>query len=728
MTTNATFRGFALAAFASVTLLAGSSPVLGGGGPENALLIIDPTSEDSLRVGNYYRFTRDIPDRNVIYMDPRASSYTDHVDFQRDALFGMLTHLNVADHIDYIIIPPGSNFYVPASGFVEDGCSSVNRFAISSAYGMAFLTDEILGGVPVTLENEYFAASFGSAIAFDSNIEWNNGVPLPGFPLARRYFIGAMLGYSGERGNTVEETIEMIDRSIAADGARPDGTFYFMKTNDQNRSGPRDPFFGATIRVINGSGGRAEQIDAVLPAGRHDVLGIMTGAASPDIDGTDMTILPGAFCDHLTSFAGRFDTSSQTKMSRWIANGASGSLGAVEEPCNYPGKFPVPRMHYHYFLGLSLGEAVFRNLAFVPFQMLIYGDPLTRPFAYLPSVSVPDAPEDVVSGQIFLTPEATTDNPRADIDGYDIYVDGVVLGHTEFGGQFLLDTTPWSDGAHDVRVVAFDDSTVASQGRWIGVIRTDNHGKSATLSVEPSSGDLATVFSFDLSAAGGNVEEIRLIVEGRVIASTTIENEVIELLGSDFGPGPVRVYAEAEFDDERRAISETLFVDVAQSGEPDPNPDPPFAFSYRKHVRHNVPTIIELPATNLDGRTLTYTIETLPEQATLDGTGPTRLLRPNPQARGLDEITFSVADDEDSSNIATIIVHYDHIPGDLDFDEDVDLDDYRLLQLCFNGENQPPADSCPVGVDADLDAEGDVDLLDLRQLFDNLTGPRPRSP
>lgn len=705
-----------------------SSVAFAGGGSENCILIIDPTSPDARHVGNYYRLARDIPDRNVIYMDPRAAGYVDHIEFQQAALFGMLTQLNVGDHIDYVVVPPGSGFFVPASGYVEDGCSSVNRFSIGSAYGMSFISEHILGGVPVTLDNEYFASSFGSVIAFDSNIEWNNGVPLPGFPLARRYFIGAMLGYSGERGNTVEETIEMIDRSIAADGTLPMGTFYFMKTNDENRSGPRDPLFRAAIQAINGRGGQAEEIEAVLPTGRHGALGILTGAAAPDIDGTDMTILSGAFCDHLTSFAGRFDTSSQTKMSRWIANGASGTYGTVEEPCNYPGKFPVPRMHYHYFRGLSLGEAVFRNLAFVPFQGLIYGDPLTQPFAYLPSVAVSDAPEEVVTGPLVLTPEATTDNPSADIEGYDLYVNGVVLDHVEFGGRFVVDTRSWHDGAHDVRVVAFEDSTVATQGRWSGVIRTDNHGRSASLGVEPTSGDLATGFVFALSAAGGAVAEVRLIVEGRIIASTTIGDEHIELLGADFGPGPVRAHAEAEFDDGLRAISGTVMIDVAASGEPEASPDPPFAFSYRKHVRHNVPTIIELPATNPDGTLLSYAVESPPQQGTLEGSGPTRLLRPNAQARGLDEITFSASDDEGSSNIATITIHYDHIPGDLDLDEDVDLGDFRLLQLCFNGENQPPADACPADVDADLDSEGDVDLADLQQLFENLTGPRPRTP
>ena len=40
----------------------------GGGGPENILLIIDPSNRDSRYVGNYYKAIRGIPDTNVIFM------------------------------------------------------------------------------------------------------------------------------------------------------------------------------------------------------------------------------------------------------------------------------------------------------------------------------------------------------------------------------------------------------------------------------------------------------------------------------------------------------------------------------------------------------------------------------------------------------------------------------------------------------------------------------------
>ena len=51
-------------------------------------------------------------------------------------------------------------------------------------------------------------------------------------------------------------------------------------------------------------------------------------------------------------------------------------------------------------------------------------------------------------------------------------------------------------------------------------------------------------------------------------------------------------------------------------------------------------------------------------------------------------------------------------PGDLDGDGEVGLADYTIFSLCLNGVSQPPASSCPVGVDADFDDNGTVDLAD----------------
>ena len=60
--------------------------------------------------------------------------------------------------------------------------------------------------------------------------------------------------------------------------------------------------------------------------------------------------------------------------------------------------------------------------------------------------------------------------------------------------------------------------------------------------------------------------------------------------------------------------------------------------------------------------------------------------------------------------------------GDFDGDGDVDLTDFATFQLCFAGSANPPAATCPAGVDADCDNDGDVDLADFLIFQQNFTG------
>ena len=50
------------------------------------------------------------------------------------------------------------------------------------------------------------------------------------------------------------------------------------------------------------------------------------------------------------------------------------------------------------------------------------------------------------------------------------------------------------------------------------------------------------------------------------------------------------------------------------------------------------------------------------------------------------------------------------VRADFGADCDVDLNDFAVFQMCFNGANQPPASSC--SADADFDDDGDVDVND----------------
>ena len=662
-----------------ISLTAGQ--VQAGASPENALVIIDPADPEALYLGNSYIHARQIPTCNVLYLEQEADHYADLVNHQLEGLLGTLANRGTLDQIDHIVLITPRVYRVEAEGLVSDPeCLGVSHFSLPAVYVLGRQANAVLAGdadegfgFTTQSPNGYFSEQL-PAVGFDGAIRWQDGQP-SNSPHAPRYFLATLLGYTGPRGNTPGELVAMIERSVAADGLNPAGTFYYMKTTDTARSEPRDPFFADAIAALASLGGQAVQLEAVLPEGRHDCLAVMTGWANPQVANADLTLLAGSFADHLTSWAATFDKTAQTKVSAWIAKGASGSHGTVEEPCADGGKFPHPMMHAFYFDGLPLAEAAFRSLRSIPFQSLIYGDPMTQPFAQRPTVAVPDAPTGVATGIVRLMPEASLPHPDAEPARFEFFVDGRLEDSSPTARPFVLETARLADGFHDVSVVLTDDSPQALQGRWSGRLQSDNSGRGVSLTVTPEQGDLSTIFTCEVEASGGDVLEIRLLQNGRPLAAVTGDTGTLLIPGHVLGGGPVQLQAEAEFEDENLARSPMTLVEVEFGGA------------------------CCLP----DGSCRYGTEETCTDRFGGMFAGPGTGCNAEP--------CFACG------------------TGDFDGDAVVDLRDYGSFTRCFAGAGHLPPDEPPGMQDAclcafDADEDVDVDLVDLDPLLARLRGPR----
>jgi uncharacterized protein (TIGR03790 family) len=177
---------------------------------------------------------------------------------------------------------------------------------------------------------------------------------------------------------SVDEAKKLIDRGVAADGSNPAGTAYLVSTTDKARN-----VRAAGYELLRAQMERiipTEIIQANALVQKHDVMFYFTGlthVASLDSN----TFLPGAMADHLTSAGGQLFGGSQMSSLRWLEAGASGSYGAVVEPCNFLAKFPVPGVAMaHYLQGETLIEAYWKSVQ-MPGQGLFIGEPLARPFA-----------------------------------------------------------------------------------------------------------------------------------------------------------------------------------------------------------------------------------------------------------------------------------------------------------------------------------------------------------
>ena len=180
-------------------------------------------------------------------------------------------------------------------------------------------------------------------------------------------------------GNSFNDVKKLIDRGVLSDYSQPQGSAYLLETSDKNRS-TRAIFFPQINKQINNLW-PVEILKQDSIKNKTDVMFYFTGKIHVK-NITSNQFLPGSVADHLTSTGGVLPGSKQMSIMEWLEAGATGSYGAVIEPCNFVQKFPHPGIMMHYYLrGNTLIEAYWKSVAW-PGQGIFIGEPLAKPFAY----------------------------------------------------------------------------------------------------------------------------------------------------------------------------------------------------------------------------------------------------------------------------------------------------------------------------------------------------------
>jgi uncharacterized protein (TIGR03790 family) len=172
----------------------------------------------------------------------------------------------------------------------------------------------------------------------------------------------------------------LIDRGVLSSFAITEGTGYFLKTQDADRSKPRELFFPKDLSTIKSRKLFLRTLNAEDIQHKKDVMFYFTGQVTVSHLET-LNFLPGAIADHLTSTGGNFNPDNgQMHSTKWIEAGATGSYGTVSEPCNFWQKFPNPQVLLgHYLAGETLIESYWKSVAW-PAQGVFIGEPLATPY------------------------------------------------------------------------------------------------------------------------------------------------------------------------------------------------------------------------------------------------------------------------------------------------------------------------------------------------------------
>jgi len=554
-----------------------------GGGPCTYLVLYDSRDPNSIAIANYYQQARGIPERGMVPYDffpPGRTSFS--ASNMRDLIL----------HLRNVIKDRGLAGRV--NGIAVAG--TVPLFPAGPFLGKSFQSRLLMGPtrIEVNLEASYLAP--GSEAFYPTNkvatAEIRDDKAYTSLPLgnvtADFFWPVSFVGFTGAGGNTPQEVFALIDRSKAADGLRADGTIYWP-TNDNIRSTTREDQIPEAAREWDSLGiNYATVPDTTFVQGRPDILGQIVGNSDADFGIAGNRFVPGAWADHLTSFGGKLnDLGSQTRCSAWIRAGAYGSSGSVSEPYAIDYKFPNYSIYSHFRRGASLAEAFWLSIEWAA-EIVCVGDPLMQPWAQFPQVTLDCATN--LSGTVFIGTSATTASPDGLETTFELAIDGRIIrpndtvAATWTGNGFRLDTTTLTDGWHDLRVIAYNNNAVRTQGEARRAVFVNNSGQSVTLT-GPTTIERTGSNSYTVALAGiGGATSVTIQANGRTFATLPVGGGTINLAGSLFGyQGRTTMHAVATLGNGQQVWSAPLDVDVVWNPQPPTNAVPGASVA---HVRY----------------------------------------------------------------------------------------------------------------------------------------------
>ncbi len=375
-----------------------------------------------------------------------------------------------------------------------------------------------------------------------------------------RFFLSTVLAITRNYGTTEKEALRQLKISTRADETHPTGTFYFSDTKDV-RNTTRFPNYRLAIEALERLGHKGVVIKQPLPNQERDVLGLTTGTPNFNWTSSGSKFLPGAIGDNLTSYGGKMDIASQTKLSEFIRNGAAGASGAVVEPYAVQAKFPHPMIHAHYVAGCSLAESFYQSIQ-GSHQMLIVGDALCQPYATKPVISLVGIDD---GGEIKATLNFEVDGSQSPVPiaGIETYVDGVLVNRARLEGgkrKIKLDTTGMSDGFHELRVVAIAKNEIETTGNQIVSVSVNNSGFKTKLSTDQV--EILDTDELVFTATSNFGDSIELMHNMRPIAKRIGREVEFRIPAKLLGRGPITLEAIALDTDGGGVASMPIKIDV----------------------------------------------------------------------------------------------------------------------------------------------------------------------
>jgi hypothetical protein len=526
--------------------------------PHEVLLLVNKQSQPSLLVANTFAAARQIPKRNVVYLDIPENAYGGTATISPEQFTKLIWEPANAvakeRGIDRQILAWVYSVDFPIR--VKTDASDRKQMSVS---GLTFMRNK-MPGLDLVEEGKYLSKLFAGP---NERLKLNLGAMSLGLqqrgvgleakvpPEAawlqrglgeRMPLPSMMLGYIGENGNDVPTVLATIERGQRSDFRGMRSGIYFVMDDDV-RSTCREWQFYPTVNELQ-QRSIAATVTTNFPAGARNVMGMLMGAEKVDPSAVG-SFAPGAMAEHLTSWSAEFQK-PQTKMTEWLKAGATGSAGAVVEPYSNANKFPSARFFSHYAAGCTMLESFYQSIA-CPLQNLLLGDPMAKPYAVPLSVNILGADSIENDFTYLALAKCRVQNVQF---LYSFLLDGQEVSPVSEDNSIHIRLLKLSDGYHELRAVARIKHMVEFSASFDKPIMVNKMGRSVAILPEVvkigqhENGIKVTV-------GGQQMPEKLRLVCGELVLDEQVYDPEAELVLDELmiGEGPNQVRAVAIYAD-----------------------------------------------------------------------------------------------------------------------------------------------------------------------------------
>ena len=528
--------------------------------PHEVLVLVNRQSARSKEVANHFVRLRQIPARNVVYLDVPERALEPRAQISPEQFTRHLW-----EPAQRAMQERGIEDQILAWIYSVDFPVRISTDPPTSIMGMTFLRDQFPADRDQVDKGHYRSPLFvgpdspDSAMASGASLirfkeELGDEMPLPSM----------MLGFCGSRGTGVDIVLRTLQYGTLADYSAPRGTVYWNQ-NDDVRSEMRAWQFPQALEELREAGVRGD-VSSDLPADRTEIMGVQMGR--PNVNAQRLgRHAPGSMAEHVTSHGAEFHLPIHTKLTDWIRAGATASAGTVVEPYALWTKFPHARFFPHYARGNTLLESFYLSIR-SPTQILLVGEPLARPWAPRLSITLVAMDDGPLQGEASFVAALFPQVPPNRME-YRVAVNGQIVPGSSQGNQFSFDTRGLGDGHHELRVIAYVLGAFVYTTTGVLDVEVNNHGRTVRITSPPSGSDLDLDESFEVKAeASGEPQRLELIHNERVLARIDGDTAEFSIDAARLGAGPVALQVRAHYEDGMEVHSAPLKVTLERENVP----------------------------------------------------------------------------------------------------------------------------------------------------------------